>query len=266
MGLMRCTHADTDLISCLPQRSGVGTSEGRLKKSPVSKIRGLHPLLATGRPLVVGTLHEPKGLRLVTSGKPSRLAGVDVLEARLDHLLGSPLPRLWPLPVIATARHPSEGGAGSLSPAQRRNLLSEALEWADAVDVELRSAASLAPVIAGAHQHGATVILSHHDFRTTPGMASLKTLAKRAADQGADLFKVAVTLRTPADLSRLIEFQSSAPVPVASMGMGPAGRFSRLVLAGFGSPLCYGWLGTPQVPGQWPALELRSLFDSVLPS
>jgi 3-dehydroquinate dehydratase-1 len=98
-------------------------------------------------------------------------------------------------------------------------------------------------------------------------MASLKTLAKKAADQGADLFKVAVTLRTPGDLSRLIEFQSSStPVPVASMGMGPAGRFSRLVLAGFGSPLCYGWLGVPQVPGQWPALELKSLFDSILPA
>lgn len=216
---------------------------------------------------MIGTLHEPKGLRLASSGKPSRLAGVDVLEARLDHLVGLTLPKSWPLPVIATARHPAEGGAGSLSPSQRRNLLGDSLEWADAIDVELRSASALSPVIAGAHQHGATVILSHHDFRTTPGMASLKTLAKKAADQGADLFKVAVTLRTPGDLSRLIEFQSSStPVPVASMGMGPAGRFSRLVLAGFGSPLCYGWLGVPQVPGQWPALELKSLFDSILPA
>jgi len=133
--------------------------------------------------------------------------------------------------------------------------------------VELRSARFLAPVIAAAHQRGATVILSHHDFRTTPGLASLRSLAGRAADHGADLFKVAVTLGTPSDLSRLIEFQRSpTPIPVATMGMGPAGRFSRLVLAGFGAPLCYGWLGKPQVPGQWPALALRALFDQVLPS
>lgn len=236
-------------------------------KTPKSRSRGLHALLSSGRPLVVGTLHEPAGLRLVSSGKASRLDGIDVLEARLDHLLGRDLPEAWPLPVIATARHPAEGGAGSLSPARRRGMLSEALAWADAVDVELRSARGLAPVIAGAHQHGATVILSHHDFRSTPGLASLRSLAGKAADQGADLFKVAVTLRDPADLSRLVEFQCSpGPVPVAAMGMGPAGRFSRLVLAGFGSPLCYGWLGAPQVPGQWPASELRALFDKVLPA
>ena len=216
---------------------------------------------------MVGTLHEATGLRSVSSGKPASLAGVDVLEARLDHLLGSRLPATWPLPVIATARHPSEGGSGDLPLPVRRRLLEEALEWADALDVELRSARSLAPVIAAAHQRGATVILSHHDFRTTPGLASLRSLAGQAADQGADLFKVAVTLGTPSDLSRLIEFQRSAsPIPVATMGMGPAGRFSRLVLAGFGAPLCYGWLGKPQVPGQWPALGLRALFDQVLPS
>jgi len=56
------------------------------------------------------------------------------------------------------------------------------------------------------------------------------------------------------------------PIPVTTMGMGPAGRFSRLVLSGFGAPLCYGWLGKPQVPGQWPALELAGLLAGMLPS
>lgn len=258
------------VISCLPWRGGGGSSLATLKatlKTSRSLHRGLHRLLSEGDPLIVGTLHEATGLRSVSSGKSASLVGIDVLEARLDHLLGSRLPATWPLPVIATARHPSEGGAGNLPLTIRRRLLVEALEWADGVDVELRSARSLAPVIAAAHQRGATVILSHHDFRTTPSLASLRALAMRAADQGADLFKVAVTLGNPSDLSRLIEFQRSvSPIPVATMGMGPAGRFSRLVLAGFGSPLCYGWLGKPQVPGQWPALGLRAMFDQVLPS
>jgi 3-dehydroquinate dehydratase-1 len=121
-------------------------------------------------------------------------------------------------------------------------------------------------VVAEAHQHGRTVILSHHDFGGTPTVNALRKLCSRSADAGADLFKVATMLRDGRDLQRLIEFQMGpAKIPMVTMGMGPAGRFSRLVLCGFGAPLCYGWLGKPQVPGQWPALQLRRLLDEVLP-
>ena len=215
----------------------------------------------------MGTVHEPTGLALVRRKGTLSLGGLDVLEARLDSLATAALPAAWPLPAIATARHPAEGGGGNLSVSCRRSLLEKAIPWASAVDVELRSARSLAPVIAAAHQHGRTVILSHHDFRATPSLAALKKLAARAASEGADLFKVATLLRERADLQRLIDLQlEGLPVPVAAMGMGPAGRFSRLVLSGFGSPLCYGWLGKPQVPGQWPALKLAGLLAEVLPA
>ena len=227
----------------------------------------LQHLLSGSRSLVVGTLHEPTGLRWLKGATKAGLRGLDVLEARLDALVGMELPKKWPLPVIATARHPGEGGIGNLTQAVRRRLLEEAIPWASALDVELRSARALAPVVAQAHQHGRTVILSHHDFKNTPSLVSLKKLADRAAGEGADLFKVAAFLREPGDLRRLIELQLSATkVPVVAMGMGGAGRFSRLVLSGFGSPLCYGWLGKPQVSGQWPALRLRGLLDEVLPS
>ena len=233
----------------------------------------LQHLLFLSRPLIVGTLHDAAGIRLLnstraSSRKAARLP-LDLLEARLDSLplRGRPGAEEWPLPMIATARHPGEGGAGDLSLARRRALLEEAIPWASALDIELRSVKELSPVIASAHQHGRTVILSHHDFSDTPSLTNLKKLAARAADHGADLFKVAAYLRDQRDLQRLIEFQLSASkVPVTTMGMGPAGRFSRLVLCGFGAPLCYGWLGKPQVPGQWPALELAALLAGVLPA
>lgn len=222
----------------------------------------------------MGTIHDAAGMKVLKSlssnGSRSRpLSGnLDLLETRLDSLDDKALAKInhWPLPVIATARHPSEGGAGKLTLTQRRCLLESALPWASALDIELRSSRELAPVVAEAHQHGRTVILSHHDFKATPSLAVLKKLAARALDQGADLFKVATLLREPRDLARLIEFQTSdMQVPVVAMGMGPAGKFSRIVLSGFGAPLCYGWLGSPQVPGQWPGLKLRGLLDEVLP-
>lgn len=227
----------------------------------------LQHLLSKGRPLIVGSVHEASGLKWLKRSAKGDLQALDVLEARLDMIGGLELPKKWALPVIATARHPGEGGAGNLSLSQRRRLLANALSWAAAIDIELRSAKALAPVVAEAHQSGRTVILSHHDFKGTPSLAVLKKLASRAASEGADVFKVASLLRDPKDLQRLIELQLSSPgIPVVAMGMGGAGRFSRLVLSGFGSPLCYGWLGKPQVPGQWPALRLRSLLNEVLPS
>ena len=215
----------------------------------------------------MGTLHEHSGLRMAHKITRAATRGIDILEMRLDCLESvRSLPSELALPVIATARHPAEGGAGNLSLSRRRELLRDALRWASAIDIELRSASALAPVVAEAHQHGRTVILSHHDFATTPTVATLRRLALRASAAGADLFKVAAMLHDPRDLQRLIEFQmTSAKIPVVAMGMGPAGRFSRLVLCGFGAPLCYGWLGKPQVPGQWPALKLRGLLDELLP-
>jgi 3-dehydroquinate dehydratase-1 len=234
-----------------------------MKKGQIKSLQGL---LSSGRPLVVGTIHERSALQRLRRGS-GWLSGIDLLEVRLDCLNGMVLPETWPLPVIATARHPQEGGEGNLSQSKRAAFLEDAVTWASAIDVELRSSGQLAPVIAGAHQHGRTVILSHHDFKATPTLKVLRGLAARAADGGADLFKVAAHLRDRNDLLRLIEFQSGdSPVPVVTMGMGNAGRFSRLVLGGFGAPICYGWLGKPQVPGQWPAAELRGLLDKVLPA
>jgi len=227
----------------------------------------IQTILSHGRPLVVGTLHEAKGISLLKTLASRRRHGVDLLEVRLDCIGTLRLPAAWPLPVIATARHPREGGGGNLSSRERGRLLLGSLPWASALDIELRSARSLGPVIASAHQHGLTVIISHHDFAATPTLQSLQRLASAASDAGADLFKVATMLRDQRDLLRLIELQSGATrVPVTAMGMGPAGRFSRLVLSGFGAPLCYGWLGKPQVSGQWPALELAELLARVLPA
>lgn len=230
------------------------------------QIRSLQEMIRDGRPLVVGTVHEKSGLQRIRRGGAT-LRGLDLIEVRLDCLDGLALPTAWPLPVIATARHPGEGGSGALSAPARARLLGQAIPWASAIDVELRSCRALAPVIARAHQHGRTVILSHHDFRATPALKSLRRLADRAAAAGADLFKLATLVRDRGDLLRLIEFQAGkAPVPVVAMGMGSAGRFSRLVLGGFGAPLCYGWLGKPQVPGQWPAADLRALLRGILPA
>lgn len=223
---------------------------------------------ASNGPLVVATAHTPRGLREAAGLEPG---AVDWVEVRLDLLAGTRrvlrehVPALR-VPVLLTARHPAEGGAGELTPARREDLLREFLPLATAVDVELRSARALRDVLALARQHGVLRIISFHDFAGTPGLAKLQRLATSARQAGADTVKVATHLRTPHDFAVLLEMQGAqSRVPLATMGMGPLGRVSRLALAAAGSRLNYGYLDRPQVPGQWPAAELKQRIEEVLP-
>jgi 3-dehydroquinate dehydratase-1 len=223
---------------------------------------------APKRPLVVATAHTPRGLREAAGLAPGV---VDWVEVRLDLLAGrrqvlrEVVPALR-LPVLLTARHPAEGGAKSLTAARREDLLREFLPLATAVDVELRSARALHDVLALARQHGVLRVISFHDFQGTPTLAKLRRAVASARQAGADIVKVATLLRTPHDLAVLLELQAAASrVPLATMGMGPLGRVSRLVLAAAGSRLNYGYLDRAQVPGQWPAVELKHRLEEVLP-
>ena len=215
-------------------------------------------------PLVVGVVHSAACLNGVAQDfhMLATGAGIDLLEVRLDSLDAGSLPSKWPLPVIATARHPAEGGEGNLKLEARRKLLEEALSWAALLDIELLSAEELASTLTHAREKQCQIILSYHDFNTVPSLALLQELAGRAKALGADCFKVAATINNKEELLRLLEFQKlNKELPLATMGMGHGGKLSRLLLSALGSRLSYGWLYRPQVQGQWSAWELTELFN-----
>ena len=216
-------------------------------------------------PLIVGTLHSPFCLKKVERDfeKLSQGEEIDFLEVRLDSLPIEKVPTHWPLPVIATARHPAEGGKNNLIISERRQLLEQSLSWCAGIDVELRSAQQLAPTIARARAGRKFVVGSFHDFKTVPSHARLRELVVRASDAGIDILKVAATINDEVGFLRLLEFQQSEKnFRVATMGMGEKfGKISRLILPMFGSALAYGWLAKPQVVGQWSAKELAELLN-----
>ena len=217
-------------------------------------------------PLVVGTIHSPRSLKAALRLKRGT---VDLLEVRVDHFaddlapLRKALPRL-PAPRIITVRHPAEGGANLLGFRTRAELYHEFLPGAAYVDVEVRSAEKLAPVIAAARESGAQVILSDHHFRSTPGLARLAARRKLAHESGADIFKLATHVSTIVDLGALLAFLSHrGEPPMSVMGMGPFGKISRLLLARAGSLLNYGYLHEAQVPGQWEATLLKTRLSEL---
>ncbi len=215
---------------------------------------------------VAGTIHSAACLRAALRINPGAL---DYFEIRVDSFIGREeellrqLPKLK-LPLIVTARHPAEGGAHRLSSAKRRQCYKRFLSHAALVDIELRSAKSLADVISNAQDNNVRIILSYHNFRKTPSFRQLRALARAARQAGADIFKVAVTLSNPADLAAMLLFQSREKVPLSLMGMGKYGKVSRLLFAQAGSVLNYGYLGSAQVDGQWPAIILKQRIAELL--
>ena len=188
----------------------------------------------------------------------------DLFELRLDALAGSvervrkDIEKLR-APFIITARHPREGGGSQLSLRCRRELLLAFLPRAAWVDVELRSARALAPILRAAKAHHIRLIISFHDLRQTPSAARLDQIARRAQSLGPNLVKIATRTETPQELKRLLDFfeRSQRRQNVVVMGMGKLGRKSRLDLARRGSALNYAHLGTARVAGQLSIPELR---------
>ena len=188
----------------------------------------------------------------------------DLFELRLDQLINcldevrAALPRLR-ASLILTARHPREGGAHNLSSQRRCALLLKFLPAAAWLDIELRSANSLRPLLRSGRTEGTRTIISFHDFERTPPAERLDEMLASARSLGADIFKVATRTDTPDQLDRLLHFferQRGVPAVVA-MGIGKLGRRSRFALGRRGCALNYGHLGTPGAAGQLSISELR---------
>ena len=217
---------------------------------------------AKPRPRIVGVIASRDDLeQALLMRRPP-----DLFELRLDRLVGvvgrveTKLPKLR-APLIITARHPDEGGSGSLSFGQRRALLSRFLTHADYLDVELRSARALRALLAIAKTKNVRRIISFHDFKSTPNARLLVAKAHNANALHADIFKIATRTDTPTELGRLLEFitKNRVNARLAVMGIGRLGAISRVLLARAGSVLIYASLGpATDVEGQLSLEQLRA--------
>jgi 3-dehydroquinate dehydratase-1 len=143
---------------------------------------------------------------------------------------------------------------------RRRHLLLRFLHRARYIDVELRSAKELNVVLERARKKKVRLILSFHDFRTTPASGTLHVRARSAKSFGADIFKIATRTDSPAQLARLLEFitKHGSRLGISAMGIGKLGAVSRVALARFGSSLIYASIGEARIEGQPSLAQLRA--------
>jgi 3-dehydroquinate dehydratase-1 len=193
----------------------------------------------------------------------------DLIEIRLDSLLDQidAIPAAIAtvtVPVLATVRHPLEGGAGNLSAAERGQLIGQFAPLVSWVDVEIRSLAELSVPVSASRAAGVGLIASFHDFEKCPSPECLANTITEALSYSPDVVKIAVHLSTMSELvSMLSLFEQFPDTPLSLMGMGPLGKVSRLLLAKAGSVFNYGYLNEANAPGQWPTSQLKALIGEL---
>ena len=134
------------------------------------------------------------GVRQATI-KRALKAGADLLELRVD-TFANRTPRelirhcerlkavkgARSIPVIITVRSKAEGGLHRIPDADRLEIFKALIPFADYVDIELSSAAILTDVVRSAKR--VKVIVSYHNFTSTPAPAKLRTIIRRGAGRG----------------------------------------------------------------------------------
>lgn len=193
----------------------------------------------------------------------------DVIELRLDSLtdnleeISAFLTDNRPdIPILATARHPDEGGCHSLNAITRQDLYLRFLPLVDAIDIELRSVSEMGEVIDAARSAEIPIILSFHEFKSTPSVAIIRSKIDQSIEAGADVCKIAIHLDSQPALDELTHIcESESRIKLSMMGMGPLGKASRIAFAKAGSVLNYGYLKEANAPGQWPAIELKQSIN-----
>ncbi len=197
----------------------------------------------------------------------------DAVEFRMD-FADDPLAMLneysGPLPVIATNRVEGQGGDAPATP-ERLEVLQSAVEHprVEAVDIELATVADGAgrPIIEHARDHDTAVVISTHDFETTPPPAAIKKELHRAGEYG-DVAKIATTATDRSDVLDLLAVThelTMADESVATMAMGTPGRHSRVVTPLYGSCITYAPVDPARAtaPGQYDLATLCQLLDDL---
>ena len=262
------TSASTSVLAARPLRTvkvrDVVIGEGRVK---------------TIVPITGTTADEAIAQARVIGGN----ALTDVVEFRVDFLdialdagkLAALGPRvaaqLNGKPLIVTFRTKAEGGNKTIDDADYGALYETLLkaQFADLIDVEMfRSEAVVRRLVAGAHQVGAFIVMSNHDFSGTPPAAELLARLRRQQELGADVLKLAMMPRDPSDVLELLratwEMASRyAERPMMTMSMGGTGVVSRLAGEIFGSAMCFGMIGRASAPGQVEVERLAAVLDIV---
>lgn len=175
------------------------------------------------------------------------------------------------VPILFTRRHSREGGeAIALAEPQVVELYRAvcASGAVDLVDFEMgNDPAHVDAVRDCARAAAIPLVLSFHDFRSTPSADEIVAKFQRGHSLGADVVKIAVMPKSEKDVLALLGATARAsralPIPVISMAMGPLGAVTRAAGWLFGSALTFAVGASSSAPGQMAIEDVRSVIAAL---
>ena len=137
------------------------------------------------------------------------------------------------------------------------------LEYPDDLQLQLRNRARSA---------GTKLIVSWHNFSTTPPLKQLLEVYHNCAEKGADVVKIVTTANSLIDATRTMRLYRSVArlprkriqrPPLAAFAMGSAGKFTRYLSLKIGSPISYTYPDGAKAtaPGQYSESQLAALLE-----
>ena len=229
---------------------------------------GSAPLVAA---VVSGRVTGLTLLRAIKDGAKLFEFRVDTFKDRRPQRLKKDAQRLKEsgLPVILTIRSPAEGGRFKVPDTERLALFELLAPYADCIDIELSSRALTKKVAALTKRLRKKLIVSFHDFVSTPARARLLEKIKRARSNGADIVKIATRARTRKDIKTLASILCEGDDLIV-IAMGKVGAPTRVAFPLLGSLITYGALGDGRgkesvktALGQMTVQELSSVFRAM---
>jgi 3-dehydroquinate dehydratase-1 len=144
----------------------------------------------------------------------------------------------------------------------RAELFRRIIPHVDAVDIEIDAPINR-EVIGMAKPK--TVIVSHHDYSSTPPTARLSAIVRTASRLGADIVKIAASARSTRDVARLMTFAASRRENVVAISMGEYGTVSRVIAPMFGSLYTYAFVSRAVAPGQLSLPSMAGMLRKLYP-
>lgn len=194
---------------------------------------------------------------------------IDLIEIWIDKILDeeniSSLIKHCPYPVLAVCKTPKERGNFLGSTNERVNILISAAEaGASYVDIDIETSINEIDRLKKSIPQQCKLILSFHDFESTPAKNKLEILFKKAQEISPNsIIKIATFCNTIEDAIVLLELlkQYASSQKMIVLGMGEYGSITRILGPHLGSLInfCSKDKSSSTAPGQLTVNNLHRI-------
>jgi len=155
---------------------------------------------------------------------------------------------------------------GSIPDAERLEILKSAIQLgADYVDVEIESSQSFINEIrTRAREMGTALIVSYHNYGSTPELPELKRILASCYQAGADIAKIACQVNSQKDSARLMSLYGEEGKKVV-IGMGSLGKITRIAALELGAEFTFAALSEMDItaPGQLSFRKMNEINNQI---